>query len=414
MRFKQGDMNEFFDVKDLDSVLGLKTQFMTVGTETVDLPDALDRALCEDITAPDHIPGFDRATMDGFAVQAASTFGATESNPAYLEVVGTVQMGTAPDVPVGSGQAMRISTGGMLPPGADSVLMVEHSDAIDDSTIEAHRSLAPGQNMVAGNDDVTAGQLLLPKGRCLRAQEIGLLAASGLQRVDVFCRPAVGIISTGDEVVPINSDPVPGKIRDINSHTLAALIRKTGARAVHYGIVADRYDDLLQTCEKAVNECDMVVVSGGSSVGMRDLTLQVLEALDRSRILVHGVSIRPGKPTILASCGNKAIWGLPGHVTSAMVVFMVVVQPFLNQIGGREPKDRIVINARLSRNLASVQGRMDFVRVRLTRENGDLMAEPVLGQSGLIRTMVESDGLVAIDLNSEGLDRDSRVEVMLI
>ncbi len=407
-------MNEFFNVMDLPSVLAMKRQFAPVSTEAVDLAHALDRTLGEDLKAPDNIPGFDRATMDGFAVQAASTFGASEGNPAYLEVVGAVQMGTAPKVAVGPGQAVRIATGGMLPPGADSVLMVEHSDTIDATTIEAYRSLAPGQNMVARDEDVAAGQELLSKGRRLRAQEIGLLAASGCRQLNVFRRPTVGIISSGDEVIPMESDPTPGQIRDINSHTLAALVRQAGARPVLYGIVGDQYDDLSATCTTAIADCDMVLVSGGSSVGMRDWTLKVLEAMRESRILVHGISIRPGKPTILARCGGKAFWGLPGHVVSAMVVFMVVVRPFLDRIGGRLPKADVRITARLSRNLASVQGRMDFVRVRLTWEDGVPVAEPILGQSGLIHTMVEADGLLAIDMNSEGLDRGAQVEVMLI
>ncbi len=407
-------MNEFFNVLDLPAVLAMKGQFSPVFTETVELSQALDRTLSEDITAPGNIPGFDRSTMDGFAVQAASTYGATESNPAYLEVVGAVQMGIAPKTTVGPGQAMHIATGGMLPPGADSVPMVEHSDAIDETTIEAHRSLAPGQNMVAGDEDVAAGQGLLSKGRCLRSQEIGLLAATGCSQVNVFRRPTVGIISTGDEVVPMEVDPAPGQIRDMNTHTLAALVQHTGAIPIHYGIVGDHHDDLKKICQTALDDCDTVLVSGGSSIGMRDLTVQVLETLDQSRILVHGISIRPGKPTILAKCGDKAFWGLPGHVTSAMVVFMVVVRPFLEHIGGRLPKADVQITARLSRNLASVQGRIDFIRVRLRRENGEQIADPVLGQSGLIHTMVEADGLVAIDMNSEGLDQGAQVEVMLL
>ncbi len=406
-------MNEFFNVMDLASVLALKSEFSPVETETVDLSRALDRALGEDLTAPNDIPGFARATMDGFAVQAASTFGASEGSPAYLEVVGAVQMGAPPEAPVGPGQAVRIATGGMMPPGADSVLMVEHTDTIDETTIEAHRSLAPGQNMVAGDEDVAAGKLLLPKGRCLRAQEIGLLAASGCPQVNVFRKPLVGIISTGDEVVPMETEPAPGQIRDINTHTLAALVQNTGAHPKIYGIVGDDYDDLLKTCRAALDDCDMVLISGGSSVGMRDLTCQALEALDQSRILVHGITIRPGKPTILAQCGKKAFWGLPGHVTSAMVVFMVIVRPFLEGIGGRTPKAAPPITARLSRNLASVQGRVDFVRVRITCEEGEQVAHPILGQSGLIHTMVEADGLVSIDMNSEGLDRGSQVEVLL-
>ncbi len=406
-------MTEFFNVLEIDAILALRSRFGRVGRERLALGDALGRTLAEDILAPVDIPGFARATMDGFAVQAASTFGASEGNPAYLDVVGSVAMGQAPNLSVGPGQAAHIATGGMLPKGADSVLMVEHTDTIGEDTIEAHRSVAPGQHMVAGNEDVAQGQLLLAKGCYLRAQEIGVLAASGCLEVDVYRRPTVGIISTGDEVVPIDQTPAPGQIRDINTHTLAALIQGAGAVAAPYGIVGDLYEDLFAACQKALAENDMVLISGGSSVGLRDLTLSALEALEESQVLAHGISIRPGKPTILVQCGTKAIWGLPGHVASAMVVFMQIVRPFLDHLAGRLPKPPMKIKARLSRNLASVQGRLDFVRVRLSESNGEAFAEPILGQSGLIHTMVESDGLVAIGMNSEGLDKDTLVDVVL-
>jgi molybdopterin molybdotransferase len=405
-------MTEFFNVLDLDAILAMKERFGLVGQEQVALKQALGRTLAEDMHATIDLPGFARATMDGFAVQAASTFGAGEGNPAYLEVMGAVTMGKTPDVTVGPGQAVQIATGGMLPQGADSVVMVEHTDTIDDDTIEAHRSVAPGQNMVAGDEDAAQGQLLLAKGRRLRAQEIGILAASGCMKVAVFRRPRVGIVSTGDEVVSIDQVPAPGQIRDINSHTLAALVDGAGGAAVSYGVVKDRYGDLLAACRKAVQANDMVLISGGSSVGLRDLTLKALEALDNSRVLAHGISIRPGKPTILVQCGSKAVWGLPGHVASAMVVFMQVVRPFLDHLSGRMAEAPIKVKARLSRNLSSVQGRLDFVRVRLTDSEGGTLAEPILGQSGLIHTMVEADGLVAVGMNSEGLDKDADVEVM--
>jgi molybdopterin molybdotransferase len=215
-------------------------------------------------------------------------------------------------------------------------------------------------------------------------------------------------------VVPVEKTPSAGQVRDVNSHTLAALVRCAGGSARLFGIVADHHDDLLATCRKAVAESDMVLISGGSSVGTRDLTIEVLSKLPQSSILVHGISMRPGKPTILAQCGEKAFWGLPGHVTSAMVVFMMVVRPFIEHIGGRSPGTPPSVHACLTRNLASVQGRVDFVRVRLSQKDGRRWAEPVLGASGLIRTMIAADGLVAIPLNSEGLDEGSEVEVLLI
>jgi molybdopterin molybdotransferase len=302
----------------------------------------------------------------------------------------------------------------MLPPGADSVIMIEHTDAIDDTTIEVYRSITPGQNMVAGDEAAAAGDVLLRRGCRLRPQELGVLAACGIHQVSVYRRPRVGIISSGDEVVPPQAVPKPGQIRDVNAYTLAGLIRQAGGEPCHLGIVTDSYDDLLARCRSALETTDLVLVSGGSSVGTRDLTLDVLAALPESEILVHGVSIRPGKPAILAQCGTKAFWGLPGHVTSARVVFIILVKPFLEWIGGRKTITRTYVSARLSRNLASAQGRVDFVRVRLVEKEGRLWAEPLLGGSGLIRTMVEADGLLAVDLNSEGLDQGTEVEVMLL
>ncbi len=406
-------MKEFFNVMQVDAVLQLKDRFESMAIEQVPLDSALGRILAEDFTAPQDIPGFDRATMDGYAVSAASTYGASEGNPAYVTVVGVVAMGQIPDHTIGPGQASRISTGGMLPQGADSVVMIEHVDIIDETTIEVFHSVAPGQNMVARDEDAAQGQALLTAGSCLRPQEIGLLASCGVLKVAVFKQPRVGIISTGDEVVPVDASPEIGEVRDVNTHTLAALLRRMGAQPVVYGIVRDRYDDLLEICNRAVAETDMVLASGGSSVGTRDLTVEVLSSLPDSEILVHGVSISPGKPTILARCGNKPFWGLPGHVTSSMVIVTVLVRPFLARLSGRQSDAPVCVPARLSRNVASAQGRVDYVRVRLVQEGNTRYAEPVLGASGLIRTMVEADGLIAVDMNSEGLEKGARVEVIL-
>ena len=407
-------MNEFFQVLSIEDVLLFKEKFAQVNREIVGLDCAHGRVLADAIVSPADIPGFDRATMDGFAVQSASTFGASESNPAYLEVVGNVQMGSAPGFTIEAGQAARIPTGGMLPAGADAVVMIEHTDAIDGHTVEIHRSVAPGQHMVARDEDAAQGQVVLPAGCRLRPQHIGMLAAVGCQKVEVFCRPRVGIISTGDEVLPPDQVPGPGQVRDVNTHTLSALTDAAGGNATGYGIIGDDAASLFATFEKALSENDMVLVSGGSSVGMRDLTYDALNTLPQSRILVHGVSIRPGKPTILARCGKKAFWGLPGHVTSAMIVFMVLVRPYLDHIGGSRTVSSRTVKARLTRNLPSVQGRVDFVRIRFTSVDGELWAEPVIGQSGLIHTMASADGLVAIGKNSEGLDKGALADVLPI
>ena len=407
-------MKEFFKVTDLASVKALAEDFSPVGVESVPLSTAAGRILAEDIAADHNLPAFSRSTMDGYAVHAASTFGASESSPAYLIVKNTILMGTPPLFTIGPGEAARISTGGMLPKGSNSVVMIEHTDKLDDKTIEVYRSVAPGQHIIEMGEDFQQGQIVIRPGQRLRPQETGLLAAFGHETVRVFKRPEIAIISSGDEIVPIDSTPAMSQIRDINSYTLAGLITEAGGSPVPYGIVPDSYDALFRTCSDALAQSDMVLISGGSSVGTRDFTIDVLANLPDSQILVHGISIRPGKPTILAKIGTKAIWGLPGHVVSAMVVLRVVVQPFIARAAGMTLpfQPAIAIPARLTRNIESAQGRTDFVRVRLEMKNGEYRAEPVLGKSGLLNTMVKADGLIEIDAHTEGLDSGAAVAVM--
>ena len=407
-------MKPFFKVTDLPSVLKLVSGFEPVETESIALLEATGRILATDIFSEHDLPGFARATMDGFAVRAASTFGASEANPAYLTVAGEVAMGESPSFTVGTGQVSRISTGGMLPKGTDAVIMVEHTETLDDTTIEAYRSVAPGQHVITVGEDFLKDETILTAGQNLRPQETGLLAAFGHRDVTVYRRPIVGIISTGDEIVPINQLPQPGQIRDINSYSLSGQVQNAGGVPIFYGIVADDYPALLDMCQQAIQETDMVLLSGGSSVGMRDFTIEVLSNLPDTEILVHGISISPGKPTILARSSGKAVWGLPGQVVSAMVVFKAVVLPFCEHVAGLIPGQRYLptASARLDRSLASAQGRTDFVRVRLYRKDGSLQAEPILGKSGLINTMVKADGLIQIDINTEGLDKDTMVAVI--
>jgi molybdopterin molybdotransferase len=351
--------------------------------------------------------------MDGFAVRAASTFGASEANPAYLSIRGQIPMGVKPDFAIGPGEAARISTGGMLPEGADSVIMVEHTDLLDATTIEAYRSVAPGQNIIEKGEDIQCREPALATKTRIRPQEAGLLAACGRTEITVFKRPLVGIISTGDEVVPVNRVPGDGQIRDINTHTLSGQVLAAGGVPIVFGIVRDSRDDLMEKCRSALQITDMVMISGGSSVGARDFTVEVLDALPDTDILVHGISISPGKPTILARSGHKPFWGLPGHAVSAMVVFAVVVRPFLDRLCGLPAAVRqFGVQAVLSRNIASAQGRVDYVRVRLSDRDGVVMAEPILGKSGLIHTMIKADGLIAIGMNTEGLDEGTVVAVM--
>ncbi len=405
---------EFFSVTPVETVFEYISGFSPINTETIELADAAGRVLAAEITADMDLPGFDRSTMDGYAVRAADTFGASEGNPAYLEIEGSIAMGETPDIAIRAGRAARIATGGMLPPGADAVVMIEHTSELDETTIEVYRRVAPGAHVIAKDEDFRKGEHLLYPGRRLMTSEIGVIAAMGQTTVSVYKQPVVGIISTGDEVVPAGTKPEAGCIRDINTHTLTAAVRGCGAIPRAYGIVADRFDELFHTVQKALEESDIVILSGGSSVGTRDLTIEVIEALGDARVLAHGLPVRPGKPTILATRSSKVLWGLPGHVASAMVIFDVFVRPCIRRIGGdAEPmREQHTLFATLTRNIASAQGRIDFVRVRVEERGGVYLARPVLGPSGLIRPMLEADGLIRIGMNTEGLLKGTEVRVI--
>ncbi len=409
-------MKTFFNVTDLDTVFSNVSSFSDVGVETIPITDALGRILGENMTCSENLPDFTRSVMDGYALKASSTFGASEANPAYLTIKGSVAMGQRPGFSVGAGEAARISTGGALPEGADSVVMIEHTEAVDETTIEVYRSVAPGQHIIQKGEDFKAGEEIMARGQSLRAQEIGLLAAFGELSVTVYKQAAVGIVSTGDEVVPADQAPGFGKIRDVNTYTLGAMVNTAGGTAINYGIVGDDLESLYDICARAHEETDMLIISGGSSVGPRDYALEAISRLPDARVLLHGIPISPGKPTILARAGGKPVWGLPGHVVSAMIVFEIVVKPFIEKLNGLAPqkKRRWPIPARLDRNIASAQGRMDFIRVRLLKKDGEYWAQPILGKSGLIHTLVQADGIVAIHMNSEGVEKGTVVDVIPI
>jgi len=407
-------MKDFFKVTQLDKVLALKELFGITEIETVSLEGCHGRVLAKDITSDRDLPDFSRSTMDGYAVSASSTFGASNDSPALLSVVGSVAMGESPDIHVAHGETVKIATGGMLPEGTDSVVMVEFTDAVDEETLEVYKSVAPGQNIIEKGEDFCIGARLLDRGKKIRPQDAGLLAAFGHSQVPVFKKPTIGIVSTGDEIVPVSEEPRAGHIRDMNTHTLWGLVMESGAVPVSYGIVKDDEAELYSVCAKAIAETDMVLISGGSSVGARDFTTKILTSFPDSRILVHGIPISPGKPTILASVSGKAVWGLPGHVVSAMVVFDRVVKPFIRWISGCVVDDDFIkIPAVLTRNVASAQGREEFIRVRLEFKDDGWLAVPVLGKSGAINTMVLAHGIIRIPMNTEGLEKGSRVFVMV-
>ncbi len=409
-------MTDFLTLASVEDILRRIDEFPPLPAEKVSLSEAGGRVLAEAFAAPEDLPGFARSTMDGYAVRARSVFGASETSPALLDFVGEGPMARPPELAVGPGQAARIWTGGMLPPGADAVVMLEYSRPAGNQ-VELTRPVAPLENVIGPDEDARRGEELIPAGRVLGPAEVGLLAALGRERAAVRRRPRVGVISSGDEVVAVAERPAPGQVRDINAHSLAALIRAAGGEARLLGLVPDDVERLAGRVAEGLAWADAVVVSGGSSAGRRDCTRRAFESLAGVEILAHGVAISPGKPLILARRGESSLWGLPGHAASALVCAEVFLRPLLARLTGRTgPLRPRGLRAVLTRPVASAQGRRDFIRVRLADSDDPavpLSATPVLGQSGLITTLVEADALVVCPEDREGLDAGQVVDVLL-
>ena len=405
----------FFKVKTPEEVRNILREIaLPLSSETVGLEESsLGRVLAEDVKSPVDLPGFDRAIMDGFAVRARDTFGASPGAPAYLKLAGEVEMGEAASVAVSPGEAVRVSTGSMMPEGADAVVMVEYTDFLDDETVEMVRSVAPGDYVVGKTEDLRKGELMLSRGHIIRPQDIGALAGVGITSVKVSRQPRVAIISSGDEIIPPDETLKAGQIRDINSYSLACLAEQAGGVPIRLGIVRDDFESLKTCLTEGLEKAEIALISGGSSVGARDVTLDVIRSFDGAEILVHGVSIRPGKPIIIAEVDGKYLFGLPGNPVSVMVTFDLFVGFLVKLLSGaRQPVWELrYVKARLNRNIASAPGREDYISVRLIESEDSMMAEPVLGRSALISTMVKADGLIKIPLESEGLEEGVEVEV---
>ncbi len=374
---------------------------------------ALDRVLAETVVSPQDLPEFPRSAVDGYAVRAVDTYGASPGLPAFLTVIGEAEMGREATQPVGLGEAVLVHTGGMVPPGADAVVMVEQTQRVDAESIEVMKPAAVGEAVLQVGEDVRRGDTLFAPGHMLRPQDIGGLLALGIVEIAVAVPPRVAILSSGDEVVPPEQTPHLGQVRDINSYTLAALVRKAGGVPLLMGIVPDERAALEEVARRAHAEADVLVFSAGSSVSERDITADVIAELGAPGVLTHGVSVKPGKPTILAVCDGKAVFGLPGNPVSAVVIFDLFVARAIRLLLGTGEPPRTRLRARLARNIASVTGREDYVQVRIEVRDGEPWAVPVLGKSNLIYTLVHAEGTVVVPLDSNGVAAGAWVEVLL-
>ena len=396
-------------VKTPEEVLALIDEEFTpaAGVESVPLTTALGRVLGEDIAATEYVPDFDRSTVDGYAVRARDTFGCSDAIPAILPLQGEVLMGEGAEFDLNPEECVAVPTGGALPKGADSVVMVEYTEDYG-GEIGISKPAAPGQNLIFRGDDVYPGKVILNKGRVLSSQDIGALAAIGRVQVPVVKKLKVGILSTGDELVPPEVRPGPGQVRDVNGPMLAAMLTGFGVDVISYGIVVDNEEKLAATVKKAVGECDAVLLSGGSSVGVKDAACRIIASM--GKLLLHGIAIKPGKPTIIGKAGNKPLVGLPGHPVAAYFVTKLFVLPLLGRIMDRD-LTAYTVTARVTENISANHGRAQYHCCRLERRDGALWAIPIRGKSGLITTLAGAEGYFAISRDCEGLPQGAEIQV---
>jgi molybdopterin molybdotransferase len=411
-------MPEFFNVmppqQGLQTLLNRLEISLPRESEYISLDESLDRITSTDIISPETLPAFPRSTVDGFSVKAIDTFGASPGLPSYLEIIGQVHMGGPPSITLNTGQTAVTYTGGMLADKADAVVMIEDTQQIDEHTIEVLRPVAIGENMVHPGEDVHGGETILLQGAIIRPQDIGALQSVGINHIKATRKPRVAILSMGDEIISSDKIPMVGQIRDVNTHTISAMISQAGGVPIRLGIARDDFDEQLKMAKSGLSEADILVFSAGSSVSIRDITADIINALGNPGVLVHGLSLKPGKPAIIGIVHQKPVFGLPGNPVSAMIVFDLLVRPTIYQLSGcKFPPEKQTVLAQLGANIPSAPGREDYMPVKLENTNDSLTAYPILGKSNLIYTLARADGLIQVPIDKSGLYEGDFVKVRL-
>ncbi|UCD96808.1 MAG: molybdopterin molybdenumtransferase MoeA [Candidatus Bathyarchaeota archaeon] len=390
-------------------------QLESVGSEVVPLGSASGRVLSSDVESPVDVPPFDRATVDGFTVRAADTYGAEEHDPVVLMLKGAVEIGEQPRCSVGKDETWRIATGAPIPDGADAVVMVENTTE-KKSEVQVYRAVVKGENVMKAGSDIKKEQVVFGDRTLLNSRRVGVLAALGFAMIPVLKHPRIGLISTGAEIVKPGERLPPGKIYDINAYTLASAITESGGEAVDFGIVRD--DDieaLKKVLQEALTATDVVVTSGGVSVGPKDVVPKILDSLGKPGVIIHGVAVKPGKPLAVAVVQGKPVFALPGNPTSSLLIFHLLVRPVLLWLAGRKSGKLRVTNAKLSRRVFSAKGRRTYVTVSLSKgKDGEWAALPVAsGQSGAITTMAMAEGYVELPENAPFTEEGQLMRVVL-
>ena len=407
---------EFFNVvsiKEGRSIMKENFKDYKFTLQYINIDNCLNRVLAEDIYSKINVPEFNRSTVDGYSIKAEDSHGATSSIPSIINILGEINMGEAIKSSVKSGEAYYVPTGGMIPEGANGMIMIENTEKMDENTILLYKPIFQGENIISIGDDIKKGELALEKGRRINAEVLGVLAALGVFQVPVYSKPKFYIISTGDELISIEEQLTLGKIRDVNSYTLTALIENVGGEFVGKSIIKDVYDLLQDEVKKALEISDIVLISGGSSVGTKDYTHKVIDSFNGKGVLFHGLAIKPGKPTIVGEANGKLICGLPGHVVSSIIVFKALLEYFVREkLGIEEIAPRI--KAIMTNNFPSNPGLETYQMLKIKEEDGIFYGTPTFGKSGMISLLSKSQGYIIISAHEEGINKGAEREVYLL
>jgi molybdopterin molybdotransferase len=383
-------------------------------TEVVSIGESVGRYLAMDISSDINVPEFRRSVVDGYAVIAKDTYGVSESMPAFLKIIGEVAMGETCKLKLSEGETVYVPTGGMLPENADGVVMIEYAEKIDSENVCIYKPSAPNQGFMNIGDDFSAGQHFVGTGHRIRSKDAGVLAACGCDTVKVFKKPKIGIISTGDEIIEVSAKPKLGEIRDINANIIAAYLKEAGAEITVIKIVKDEFDGFLKSFKDIIQNCDLLLISGGSSAGNKDFTKDIINAAGNTGVFTHGIAIKPGKPTIIGKAMSKPVFGLPGHPLSATIVYKVLVEPFIKKYYLSNDEPELSITCTMTENFHSGEGRETYQLVELNKIGFEYEATPLLGKSGSISQLFRADGYVRVDSLTEGIKKGEKVEVFLV
>lgn len=405
---------ELLKVKTIDEmkkIINETFKDITLENETIDLSHGLGRVLSADIVSTMDVPHFDRSVVDGYAVKLTDVQGASQAIPGFLRITGEVQMGKETSESLNQGETLYVPTGGMVPAGTEAMIMIEYTEKLGEKDLAIYTNAGANENMMRIGDDIRNGELVFSRGHLLRPQDIGVLSALGYRQIEVYQRPRLSIISTGDEIIRPGATPKPGEVIDINTPALAAVAKRLGAEVISSSYARDDRQEIRSAVENGIEKGDMVILSGGSSMGEKDYTVQVIEGL--GEVLLHGLAVKPGKPTILGTVSQKPVIGLPGQPAAAIMVLMIVLQEFMNLYYGQDVFKYQTVQGLLMENIHAAPGRRTFQTVSIAKTENGIEVRPTHGKSGMITLLSYSDGYIEITENEEGKNTGDQVEVTL-